>query len=74
MIRRAGEQDVSGLAAVSIEVWLNTYVQGGVSQLFVDYVLSEFTSQKFRNAIEDNSRAIWVSATLVDLSAFEQGL
>jgi diamine N-acetyltransferase len=61
MIRKAQEQDVSGLAAVSIEVWLNTYVRDGVSQLFADYVLSEFTAQTFRNAIDDPNMAIWVS-------------
>ena len=61
MIRKAQERDVSGLAAVSIEVFLHTYLRDGVSPLFADYVLSEFTAQKFRNAIDDSDRAIWVS-------------
>jgi ribosomal protein S18 acetylase RimI-like enzyme len=61
MIRKAQEQDASGLAAVSIEVWLNTYLRDGISQLFADYVLSEFTTPKFRNAIDDSNLAIWVS-------------
>src|SRR4051794_1170643 len=47
MMRRAREQDASGLAAVSIEVWLNTYLRDGVSQLFADYVLSEFRRRSF---------------------------
>ena len=61
MIRRAQHKDASGLAAVSIEVFLTTYLRDGVSQLFADYVLSEFTAQTFRHAIDDRSRAIWVS-------------
>jgi diamine N-acetyltransferase len=70
MIRKAQEQDVSGLAAVSIEVWLNTYLRDGVSQLFADYVLSEFTAQKFRNAIDDSNMAIWVSENGIGIDGF----
>jgi diamine N-acetyltransferase len=50
MIRKAEQRDASSLAVVSIEVWLNTYSREGVVPLFADYVLSEFTAQKFRNA------------------------
>lgn len=53
MIRKAEERDVSSLAAVSIEVWVNTYLRDGVSSLFAEYVLAEFTAQSFatRSAI-----------------------
>jgi ribosomal protein S18 acetylase RimI-like enzyme len=61
IIRRAQERDVSSLAAVSIEVWLNTYLRDGVSPAFADYVLSEFTARKFQDAIDDSGIAIWVS-------------
>ena len=40
MIRRAEERDASSLAAVSIEVWVNTYLRDGVSPVFADYVLA----------------------------------
>jgi ribosomal protein S18 acetylase RimI-like enzyme len=70
MIRRAREQDASALAAVSIEVWLNTYLRDGVSQLFADYVLSEFTAQRFRDAIEDSRLAIWVSEHGIGIDGF----
>jgi ribosomal protein S18 acetylase RimI-like enzyme len=70
MIRKAQERDVSGLAAVSIEVFLHTYLRDGVSPLFADYVLSEFTAQKFRNAIDDSSMAIWVSETGIGIDGF----
>jgi ribosomal protein S18 acetylase RimI-like enzyme len=70
MIRKAQEQDASGLAAVSIEVWLTTYLRDGVSQLFADYVLSEFTARKFRDAIDDPNRAIWVSEKGIGIDGF----
>jgi len=70
MIRQAEEQDASSLAAVSIEVWLNTYLRDGVSPFFADYVLSEFTAQKFRDAVRDPNMAIWVSENLMGIDGF----
>jgi diamine N-acetyltransferase len=70
MIRRAEERDASSLAAVGIEVWLNTYLRDGVSPLFADYVLSVFTAQKFRNSIGDPDLAIWVSENRTGIDGF----
>jgi ribosomal protein S18 acetylase RimI-like enzyme len=70
MIRKAEERDASSLAALSIEVWLNTYLRDGVSPLFADYVLSEFTAQKFRNSIGDPNLAIWVSENRMGIDGF----
>jgi ribosomal protein S18 acetylase RimI-like enzyme len=70
MIRKAEEGDASSLAAVSIEVWLNTYLRDGVSAFFADYVLSEFTAQKFRNAIDDPDLTIWVSENRAGIDGF----
>ena len=70
MIRKAEERDASSLAAVSIEVWVNTYLRDGVSPLFADYVLAEFTAQKFRNAIGDPDLAIWVSENRTGIDGF----
>jgi diamine N-acetyltransferase len=70
MIRRAEERDASSLAAVSIEVWVNTYLRDGVSPAFADYVLAEFTAQKFRNAIGDPDRSIWVSENRTGIDGF----
>jgi diamine N-acetyltransferase len=70
MIRKAQEGDASGLAAVSIEVFLHTYLRDGVSPLFADYVLSEFTAQKFRNALDDSNMAIWVSENGIGIDGF----
>jgi ribosomal protein S18 acetylase RimI-like enzyme len=70
MIRKAEERDASSLAAVSIEVWLNTYLREGVSSFFADYVLSEFTAQKFRDSVGDPSQAIWVSENRIGIDGF----
>jgi diamine N-acetyltransferase len=70
MIRKAEERDASPLAAVSIEVWLNTYVRDGVSPLFADYVLSEFTTERFRNSIVDPNLAIWISENRIGIDGF----
>lgn len=70
MIRKAQERDASVLAAVSIEVWLHTYLRDGVSPLFADYALSEFTAQKFRSVINDSNMAIWVSENGTGIDGF----
>lgn len=70
MIRKAEEQDASSLAAVSIEVWLNTYLRNGVSAFFADYVLAEFTAQKFRSGIGDPELAIFVSENQIGIDGF----
>ena len=70
MIRKAEERDASSLAAVSMEVWINTYLRDGVGPHFADYVLSEFTAQKFRNAIGDPNLAIWVSENRMGIDGF----
>jgi diamine N-acetyltransferase len=70
MIRKAEERDASSLAAVSIEVWVNTYLRDGVGAVFADYVLAEFTAQKFRNAIGDPDLSIWVSENRTGIDGF----
>jgi ribosomal protein S18 acetylase RimI-like enzyme len=70
MIRKAQERDLSGLAAVSIEVFLHTYLRDGVSPQLADYVLSEFTARRFRNAIDDSKMAIWVSENGIGIDGF----
>lgn len=70
MIRKAEERDGSSLAAVGIEVWLNTYLRDGIGPMFADYVLSEFTAQKFRNAIADPNLAIWVSENRMGIDGY----
>jgi ribosomal protein S18 acetylase RimI-like enzyme len=70
VIRKAEERDASSLAAVSIEVWLSTYLREGVSAFFADYALSEFTAQKFRNSVSDPNLSIWVSENRIGIDGF----
>lgn len=46
-IRDTLPSDASSLAAISMEVWIGTYLRRGVNAFFADYALSEFTSQRF---------------------------
>ncbi|MHC2625879.1 ribosomal protein S18 acetylase RimI-like enzyme [Bradyrhizobium huanghuaihaiense] len=70
MIRKAEERDASSLAAVSIEVWLSTYLREGVSSFFADYVLAEFTAQRLRNSLSDPNLSIWVSENRIGIDGF----
>ena len=53
-----------------MEVWLGTYLREGVSGFFADYVLSEFTAQKFRNSLSDPDLSIWVSDNRIGIDGF----
>lgn len=59
--RPAHPRDAASLAALSIEVWLSTYLKRGVSAPFADYVLSEFTAVALTAAISDPSQTIHVA-------------
>lgn len=50
-LRPAQDADVVCLAALSIEVWLNTYIRNGVRADYAGYVLAAFTPDKMRRAI-----------------------
>lgn len=66
----AEDADASALAALSIEVWLGTYLRNGINAVFADYVLSEFTAEKFRNLIADDSHRITVSQNSDGIDGF----
>ncbi|WP_227106449.1 GNAT family N-acetyltransferase [Chromobacterium rhizoryzae] len=54
-IRLAAPKDAGCLAALSIQVWLSTYVTDGVRRDMADYVLSEFTPANFEALIASPS-------------------
>ncbi len=70
MIRPATPDDVSSLAAISLEVWLNTYVRDGVNAFFADYALAEFTAARFRDILARDTESIWVSENKVGIDGF----
>lgn len=60
-LRKANVSDASSIAAISIEVWIGTYLKRGVSAFFADYALDEFTPSKIERLISDSSQHIVVS-------------
>jgi ribosomal protein S18 acetylase RimI-like enzyme len=68
--RVAKKIDASSLAAISIEVWLGTYLRKGVSAFFADYALSEFTASRFEAILEKKDEHIIVSENEAGIDGF----
>ena len=60
-IRKAKKSDSSSLAALSIEVWVGTYLKRGVNAVFAEFALTEFTPEKMAARIADAARFVLVS-------------
>ncbi len=71
-LRKANNSDASSLAAISIEVWLGTYIKQGVNSFFADYVLQEFTSEKLAQRIADPNQLFLVSQNDQGIDGFIQ--
>lgn len=54
ILRPAHPADAASLAALSIEVWLGTYLKQGINEGFARYVLSEFTTSRFETQIVES--------------------
>lgn len=59
-IRRASPEDASSLAALSIEVWLNTYAAEGVFRAYGEQLMSTFTKASFLDQLEDRDTRLVV--------------
>lgn len=70
MIKHAGIEDASSLAAVGIEVWLNTYIRNGVNAFFADYALSHFTTTSFEAILSKTDNFILVSENGIGIDGF----
>jgi ribosomal protein S18 acetylase RimI-like enzyme len=70
MIRTARFEDASSLAAIGIEVWLNTYIRDGVNAFFANYALEHFTTSRFEEALSKKDNFILVSENKVGLDGF----
>lgn len=53
--------DAASIAAISIEVWIGTYLKRGVNGFFADYALSEFTVPRTEALIADPGQFMLVS-------------
>ncbi|WP_070971183.1 GNAT family N-acetyltransferase [Vibrio sonorensis] len=60
MIRKAKYSDSSILAALSIQVWLDTYAIYGVNSALANYTLSTFHKAYFDHLLADSNIQIWV--------------
>ena len=60
-IRPAQKTDAASLAALSIEVWIGTYLKRGVNAFFAEFALSEFTTARFEAILEDGQDLLMVS-------------
>ena len=70
IIRPAESKDCSSLAALSIEVWLATYLREGVSGFFADYVLGHYTPNHFAAALNDPSERLLVSQNKAGIDGY----
>lgn len=68
--RRAALSDASSIAAISIEVWIGTYLKRGVNGFFADFALSEFTPAKIAAQIADPGQFILVSENQDGIDGF----
>lgn len=60
-LRPAQMTDAASLAAISLEVWVGTYLRYGVGSFFAEYALETFTTAKTAALIADPAQFILVS-------------
>ncbi|PCJ10221.1 MAG: GNAT family N-acetyltransferase [Rhodobacteraceae bacterium] len=60
-LRPAETSDCSSLAALSIEVWIGTYIREGINGFFADYAFAEFTANRFAKLLNDPNELLLVS-------------
>jgi ribosomal protein S18 acetylase RimI-like enzyme len=60
-VRVASATDAECIAALAIQVWLDTYASEGIRKTIAHYVLSEFTTEAFTRAIANPSSRLLVA-------------
>ena len=69
-LRVPRKSDASSIAAISIEVWIGTYLKRGVSAFFANYALNEFTTLKTEALLSDPSQFVLVSENVDGIDGF----
>ncbi|WP_102109456.1 GNAT family N-acetyltransferase [Oceaniglobus roseus] len=69
-LRPATADDASSLAALSVEVWLSTYIRRGINAHFADYALAEFTAARFAARLADPKETFTVSCNAEGIDGF----
>ncbi|MCV6576505.1 MAG: GNAT family N-acetyltransferase [Cohaesibacter sp.] len=68
-LRLAYRDDATILAALSIEVWLDSYAKEGVPLSWAEYVLSHFSPETLQKRLDDPDSFMW----LIEEKAFVKG-
>lgn len=58
MIRTANVSDSANIAALSIQVWLDTYATEGIRQNISKYVLEKFTEERVSEIIASDQTPV----------------
>ncbi|NDV97921.1 GNAT family N-acetyltransferase [Salipiger sp. PrR002] len=69
-LRDATLTDASSLAALSVEVWLGTYIRHGVSARFANYALDTFTRANFERWLKSPPERFIVSQNRDGIDGF----
>lgn len=69
-IRPANATDAANLAVLATQVWLDTYCKRGVRRALTDYVLSEFSSERFMQRIAAPDQRILLAEQAQHLVGF----
>ncbi len=69
-LRQATLKDASSLAAISIEVWLGTYLREGVNAFFAEYALGTFTPEYYASILADPDEQVIVSQNKTGIDGF----
>ncbi|MFS4580853.1 N-acetyltransferase family protein [Phaeobacter sp. C3_T13_0] len=69
-LRVADMADASSLAALSIEVWIGTYLREGVSGFFADYALAELTAARFEMHLANPQEYFIVSQNKIGIDGY----
>lgn len=69
-LRPARPADAACIAAISMEVWLGTYLRDGVSPFFAAYALDTFTLSNTQALVTDPHQRIWVSQNADGIDGF----
>jgi diamine N-acetyltransferase len=70
LIRQATNADAVNLAVLATQVWLDTYAKQGVRRALADYVLSEFSPERFMQRIAAPDQQILLAEKAQHLVGF----
>ena len=71
-IRDAHIDDATSLAALSLEVWLGTYLRDGIENRFAEFALDMFQPDRMRKVLEDPKQSVLVAEGTAGLTGYVQ--